>query len=386
MDATDPVGVEVEVVAYYPDDPTRVYQLLQWLPVLEVLDTVHKVAVVTRDPRTAAVARRRTHLPVLLAPEFAELAELYDALAPKVALYVNNSMLNFHSLLDSRFLHVHIGHGESDKQSMASNNAKAYDRVLVAGEAAVQRHVSGLLEYDGSRLVRVGRPQLDLDRAPIVAESPRRTVLYAPTWEGDADYNDYTSVDLFADQIAGSVLALPDVRLVYKPHPKVVTSTTPAIRAGHQAVLDRLAEADRLDPQAGHLAVLDGDILAVMGRCDAMVTDVSSVGLDWLFLRTDKPIVLTDRHGDAERLRHDVPVSRCADVVDADSMAGLSTLLAERLAHDEHHLARVAMRRHYFDDLAPGESTERFLTTVSGLVVRRDQLAGVPHRGSAETA
>ncbi|MXG91580.1 CDP-glycerol glycerophosphotransferase family protein [Nocardioides flavescens] len=385
-DQTDPVGVAVEVVAYYPDDPTRVYQLLQWLPVLELLDTVHKVAVVTRDPRTAAVARRRTRLPVLLAPEFAELAELYDALAPKVALYVNNSMLNFHSLLDSRFLHVHIGHGESDKQSMASNNAKAYDRVLVAGEAAVQRHVTGLLEYDGSRLVRVGRPQLDLDRAPIVAESPRRTVLYAPTWEGDADYNDYTSVDLFADQIAGSVLALPDVRLVYKPHPKVVTSPTPAIRAGHQAVLDRLAEADRLDPGAGHVAVLDGDILAVMGRCDAMVTDVSSVGLDWLFLRTDKPIVLTDRHGDAERLRSEVPVSRCADVVDADSMDTLTALLAARLDHDEHHLARVAMRRHYFDDLAPGESTERFLTTVSGLVVRRDQLAGVPHRGSAETA
>nr|WP_237448530.1 CDP-glycerol glycerophosphotransferase family protein [Nocardioides flavescens] len=269
---------------------------------------------------------------------------------------------------------------------MASNNAKAYDRVLVAGEAAVQRHVTGLLEYDGSRLVRVGRPQLDLDRAPIVAESPRRTVLYAPTWEGDADYNDYTSVDLFADQIAGSVLALPDVRLVYKPHPKVVTSPTPAIRAGHQAVLDRLAEADRLDPGAGHVAVLDGDILAVMGRCDAMVTDVSSVGLDWLFLRTDKPIVLTDRHGDAERLRSEVPVSRCADVVDADSMDTLTALLAARLDHDEHHLARVAMRRHYFDDLAPGESTERFLTTVSGLVVRRDQLAGVPHRGSAETA
>ena len=82
---------------------------------------------------------------------------------------------------------------------MASNNAKAYDRVFVAGEAAVQRHIEGLLEFDTSRLVRVGRPQLDLRPDPLLAPTTRRTVLYAPTWEGDADYNDYTSVDTIGD-------------------------------------------------------------------------------------------------------------------------------------------------------------------------------------------
>ena len=66
-------------------------------------------------------------------------------------------MLNFQSLIDGRMLHVHVNHGESDKQSMASNNAKAYDRVFVAGEAAVQRHAASLLEFDPSRLVRTGR-------------------------------------------------------------------------------------------------------------------------------------------------------------------------------------------------------------------------------------
>ena len=29
---------DVVVLAYFPDDLTRVYQLAQWLPVLEVLD------------------------------------------------------------------------------------------------------------------------------------------------------------------------------------------------------------------------------------------------------------------------------------------------------------------------------------------------------------
>ena len=55
-------------------------------------------------------------------------------------------------------------------------------------------------------------------------------------------------------------------------------------------------------------------------------------------------------------------------------MRELATLLSDRLEHDEHHLARVAMRHHYFDDLDVGESTGRFLAEVSRLVALRDEL------------
>ncbi|WP_435769925.1 CDP-glycerol glycerophosphotransferase family protein [Nocardioides sp. SYSU DS0651] len=375
-----------DVIAYFADDPSRVYQLLQWIPVLERLDDSHPVAVVTRDPDTAAAVTERTSLPVHCAPGFAELAELYDELSAKVVLYCNNSMLNFNSLLDGRMLHVHINHGESDKQSMVSNNAKAYDRVFVAGEAAVQRHRAALMELDERRLVRIGRPQLDLRPAPLLPASPgRRTVLYAPTWEGDAEYNDYTSVDVLGPEIVRAILAVPDVRVVYKPHPKVLTSLTPAIRDGHQAILDLVERAAEQEPDAGHAAVWQGDILAVFPGCDAMVTDVSSVGLDWLYLQTDKPIVITDRHHDAERLRQEVPVSRCADVVDADNLGDLTALLAARLDHDEHGMARVAMRHHYFDDIGVGDSTVRFVAAVRELVELRDRLQGL-HGGAVGAA
>jgi hypothetical protein len=362
------------VLAYFADDPTRSYQLIQWLPVLEQLDHQHPVEIVARDEDTAGVLTARTRLPITLAPNFAELTQVYADSAAKVVLYCNNSMLNFQSLLDGRKLHVHINHGESDKQSMASNNAKAYDRVFVAGEAAVQRHEAGLLEFDTSRLVRTGRPQLDLRPPAILEPSARRTVLYAPTWEGDAEYNDYTSVDTLGAEIVRAVLGVPDVRLVYKPHPKVTTSKVEAIRAAHTHILALVAEAHRRDPAAGHVAVTAGDILAVMPDCDAMITDVSSVGLDWLYLRTDKPIFITDRHHDAERLRQEVPVSRCADVLAEVDVAELTALVAARLEHDEHHLARVAMRHHYFDDLQVGDSTTRFLESVSALVALRDRL------------
>ena len=365
------------MVAYFADTPAHVYQLVQWLPVLEVLDEVHPVGLVVRDPDVAAGLEERTSLRVLWAPDFERLRALYERLDAKVALYCNNSALNFQSLLEPTMLHVHVNHGESDKQSMASNNAKAYDRVLVAGEAAVQRHLSALMELDVSKLVRVGRPQLDVPRRRVLPPSTRRTVLYAPTWEGDAAYNDYTSVDVMGPAIAEAILSLPDVRMVYKPHPRVLTSTRPAVREGHLGVLSRLAAASLGEPEAGHLALTTADILAVMPDCDAMVTDVSSVGLDWLYLRNEKPLVVTDKHGDAERLRAEVPVSRCADVVEPADVDGLAELLAARLDHDEHHLARVAMRHHYFDDVAVGESTTRFLAVVSDLVALRDQLQGV---------
>jgi hypothetical protein len=379
---------QVSVIAYFADDPTRTYQLVQWLPVLDLLNERHPVGIVVRDPESAVLLQARSSLPVFAAPSFPELTELYAALDAKVVLYCNNSMLNFQSLLDSRMLHVHINHGESDKHSMASNNAKAYDRIFVAGEAAVQRHAAGLLEFDLSHLVRTGRPQLDLSPAPVLAPSPRRTVLYAPTWEGDADYNDYTSVDTIGADIVRAVLAVPDARLVYKPHPKVVTSLTPAVREAHQRILGLVDGAIRHQPDAGHASITSGDILALMPDCDAMVTDVSSVGLDWLYLQTDKPIFITDRHHDADQLRQDVPVSRCADVITDVDVTGLAALISARLEHDEHHLARAAMRRHYFDDLQVGESTVRFLDAVSELVDLRDRLllGAASEHGEAITA
>lgn len=362
---------DADVLAYFADDPTRSYQLIQWLPVLEQLHQHHPVAVVARDERTVAVLRERTGLPIAHADGFAELTDLYAATDAKVVLYCNNSMHNFSSLIDTRKLHVHINHGESDKQSMASNNAKAYDRVFVAGEAAVQRYAAELLELDTAKLVRIGRPQLDLRPPALLEPSDRRTVLYAPTWEGDADYNDYTSVDTLGPDIVRAVLQVPDVRLVYKPHPKVTTSTVPEIIEGHRRILALVEAAG-----APHRAVTAGDILAVMPDCDAMITDVSSVGLDWLYLRTDKPIFITDRHHDAERLRQEVPVSRCADVVAEVDVPALTALVAARLDHDEHHLARVAMRHHYFDDLQVGDSTARFVASVAELVALRDRLLG----------
>lgn len=362
-----------EVVAFFGDDPLRVYQLRQWLPVLELLDRRHRVVVVLREQATYDLVVAETSLPVLYLPTFGELTEMYRLGRHKVVVYVNNSARNFQSLVARSVLHVHVNHGESDKICMVSNQVKAYDQVFVAGEAAINRHRSTLIGFDHERLVPVGRPQLDLRPTPLLPASERRTVLYAPTWEGEEPSNNYTSVDAFGRAIVERILAVPDVRLVYKPHPRVVSSSTEGMVAGHQGILRLIEDADRRDPGAGHRVELPSDILAVFPGCDAMITDVSSVGLDFLYLHGDKPLLIADRYTDPTRLRENAPVSRCADVVDDDSLADLTATLTARLEHDEHRQARAAMRRHYFGSPAVGESTERFVAAITAAIGVRDR-------------
>jgi len=370
--AVSPAG-DAEVIVYFGDDPLRVYQLRQWLPVLEQLHRRHPVAVVLRDEATHQIVRTMSLLPAIHLPAFGELTEMYRLGNHKVVVYVNNSIKNFQSLVARSVVHVHVNHGESDKICMVSNQGKAYDQVFVAGEAAVERHRSHLIGFDPARLVTVGRPQLDLRPTPLLAPGPRRTVLYAPTWEGGEPSNNYTSVDVMGPRVADAVLALPGVRLVYKPHPRVATSTTPAMVAAHAGIVERVEAAARRDPAAGHVVDTTSDILAVFPGCDAMITDVSSVGLDFLYLHADKPLLITDRYADPDRLRVEAPVSRCADVVLPGDVDGLTALLAARLEHDEHRADRAAMRLHYFGDRAVGESTQRFVEAIGEAVALRDR-------------
>ncbi|MFE6971746.1 CDP-glycerol glycerophosphotransferase family protein [Isoptericola sp. NPDC057653] len=367
------------VVAYFADTPLQAYQLRQWLPVLERVAERHPLAVVTRQWDLTEQLRAATDLPVLFALELDGLRRLYEQIDVKVVVYVNNGWRNFQSLIYQRALHVHVNHGESDKISMVSNQAKAYDHVVVAGRAAVERHRRALINFDLDRLVVCGRPQLDLDVAPTLDPLPgRRTVLYAPTWSGEDDANNYTSVDRYGVAVVRALLDRPDVRVVYKPHPRVLTAEDRGVATAHAEIVRLLAAAG-----PPHLRPLKSDVLGLYGATDLLVTDISAVGLDFLYLRPDAPLVLTDRHTDRARLVAEAPLAGAVDVVDGDTVGDLAGLLAKNLAADPRHDDRARLRDHYFG-LARGESSRRFLEFVDDCVARRDALvAPLPGQGPA---
>ncbi|MCA5892743.1 CDP-glycerol glycerophosphotransferase family protein [Isoptericola sp. NEAU-Y5] len=362
------------VVAYFGEHPAQAYQLRQWLPVLEQVAEHHALAVVTRDWSATAQLREITTLPVIYARTLDDLRHVYAHVDVKTVIYVNNGMHNFQSLIYQRALHVHVNHGESDKISMVSNQAKVYDHVVVAGRAAIERHERALINFDLDRLVVCGRPQLDLDITRALDPVPGlRTVLYAPTWSGEDEANNYTSVDRYGVEIVRTLLARDDVRLVYKPHPRVLTAEDEGVASAHAEIVRLVTAATTAERP--HQLPLRADVLSLFDGTDLLVTDISSVGLDFLYLRPDAPIVLTDRRTDRERILVEAPVASATDIVDGDTVGDVADLLAANLASDPRRDARAAIRDHYFG-FSRGESSRQFLELVSRCVARRDALVG----------
>ncbi|GAA4720792.1 CDP-glycerol glycerophosphotransferase family protein [Isoptericola chiayiensis] len=361
------------VVAYFGDQPATLYQIRQWLPVFEAVAQHRPLLVLTRDATTSRLLRQETSLPVVLAHRIDDVLAAYRQVDAKVVVYVNNGMLNFQSLIYPDALHVHVNHGESDKISMVSNQAKAYDRVVVAGRAAVERHRRALINLPDDRLAVCGRPQLDHDVDPVLPPAPAgvRTVLYAPTWSGENDANNYTSLDRYGEVIVRAVLSHPDLRLVYRPHPRVVEGTDPACARAHRTLVGMIESANRAAER--HLMPFHDAPLAVFDGVDLLVTDVSSVGLDFLYLRPEAPIVLTDRRTDRERLECEAPVARGTDVVDATTVEDVAGTIRRNLDADPHRAERARLRDHYFG-FERHESSTRFQELVEECITTRDAL------------
>lgn len=358
------LGLQVDAAVYFPDNMTKVYQLTQWLPVLENHPDDLTVGIIVRNRTVFEALSKSTNLPLALVPTFAQLMELYRVSSFNGVIYVNNGVGNFQSLSVPELAHIHVNHGESDKICMVSNQVKAYDRVFVAGEAAVQRHRAALSEFNEELLVRVGRPQLDQTPQASIPESERQTILYAPTWAGEDEANNYTSMETLGSAIITAALAQENVRVIYKPHPRVPGATDPRIVAQHDAIIKLLTRAQKSDPAAGHAYLLANDILSLYPRTDLLITDVSSVGLDFLYLRPEAPIILTDRRNDRATLNRDAPISMATPVLNADTIGDAVNIIRDALNDDQNAEKRHTLRTFYFDHVEAGQSSPRFYSAL----------------------
>lgn len=365
-------GIQIpgSVVVYFGDEPDKVYQLLQWLPILEKLHLQHKVVLLFRKVETFRLIRKHTELPRIFVRRFSSLMDLYEDNQYQLVLYVNNSRTNFQSLEHPRPVHVHVNHGESDKLSMVSNKAKAYDRVFVAGPAAIERHKARLIDFEVEKLVVTGRPQLDVEFESMLEPSSKRTIMYAPTWEGENEGNNYTSLDYYGADIISGLLTMKDTRVIYKPHPRVIDSRNLEIRQAHEAICTLIEKSHNRGFE--HRYVPAGNILAMFDPLDALITDVSSVGLDFLYLCPEKPLILTDRRQDEQQLLLDAPVSAACPVINMQTKASLGSLLPTWIQDDEMADERVKARELYFGDLRRGDSTSQFFDQITNLIKERN--------------
>lgn len=281
----------MEVLVNFPDGRMNLYQIRQWYRPLEVLRERHSVAILCYRPETARQVSEETTVPVVLAPNFTDLSEVAEQLDPGVVLYPNQNYSNYRILGHTRAQHIFICHGESDKIYMASNWVKIFNRFFVAGEASRDRLRRHVRNYDvEARTVEIGRPQIDVHHeSPVPPVPGRKTILYAPTWEGGRSTMRYGSVASHGMEIVRSLLAAGEYQVIYRPHPRTGVQLRRTRRLNRR--IKRLVNAAAVaDPDGGHL-VDTTPFGWQTDYADMMITDVSAVAYDWL--ATGKPLLVT---------------------------------------------------------------------------------------------
>ena len=349
---------------YTARDDGGVYQVAMWLPYLEQLNVPYLV--VTRRAGAVQALAGLTTAPVIARDSWRDLD---DVVVPtlRAAFYVNSVSANTNFVSYRQMTHVYLGHGDSDKPLSHHPQHAMFDRVFVAGPAAIERYARNGVAMRAEAFVVVGRPQLSaLSRAVEPASYPRR-VLYAPTWAG---YNKDSSHSSLARGVE-IVQALLDrgAVVVFRPHPFTRDRAAERKRAAAvDAVLRddaaRTGRAHRWGPQ-----VDDASFAECANDSDAMIADISSVVVD--YLATDKPLAVTAggsaNSSDAAQFDERYPVTRGTYFIGSEP-GELSRNLDGLLGDDPGRARREVVRDFYLGGLDGPQALAAFVTAARAAI------------------
>ncbi|MEV4735691.1 MULTISPECIES: CDP-glycerol glycerophosphotransferase family protein [unclassified Microbacterium] len=360
-----------KVAVYFADGAVNMYQMRQWYRPLAELAKTWPVVVLSRSATGADKLLDEDAPPVAFVPTVRDLERFIATQDIRIVLYVNQNTRNFQMFRYGRRWHVFINHGESDKMYMTTNQYKAYDYALVAGQAARDRLARTLWDYDiDARTIEIGRPQADHYSGALPYEPDERTVvLYAPTWEGDRPSAHYGSIATHGEALAAAVLASPAHRLLYRPHPRSGV-VDPEYGAAHKRILAAIAAANTADPAAQHVYDDGPELGWQLAAADAAVVDISAMVYDRLAV--GKPLMVT-RPADE---RADVDTSGYLSDCEWLTAGNAGDILAEveRVRADEAATARLRMWvQHYFGDTAQGVATAKFHAAIERLLTEWDE-------------
>jgi hypothetical protein len=143
--------------------------------------------------------------------------------AGSVVFYPFNAQSNCRMCTNRQVKHVFVGHGESEKAASHKPILRVYDHVIAAGRLACRRLVqSGIFtqyDVDGGRIVLFG--DTFVQSIDSLRPDPDGALLYAPTWEGGLDAENYSSIrdGRGFDIAALAAEELGTRRIVVKFHP-----------------------------------------------------------------------------------------------------------------------------------------------------------------------
>jgi hypothetical protein len=372
-----------QVAVYFADGAVNMYQMRQWYKPLIELAKTWPVVVLSRSATGARALIDECELPVAFVPTVRDLEAYVSTQDIRVVLYVNQNTRNFQMFRYGRRWHVFINHGESDKMYMTTNQFKAYDYALVAGDAARERLSRVLWDYDlDRRTIAIGRPQADHYSGDLPYTPDDRTVvLYAPTWEGDRPSAHYGSVASHGEALAAALLASGRHRLIYRPHPRsgVVDA---AYGAANARIIAAMAAANAADPTAQHVFD-DGPTLGwQLSSSDVAIVDISAMVYDRL--AADRPLMITRPVDPEAEVDTNGYLSACEWLDAADAADVIAQ--TDRVLGDPEAVSRLGYWvERYFGDTSPGAPTARFHAAIGRLMTEWESWADrMPDEGQPE--
>jgi hypothetical protein len=349
------------VMAHFADDDPELYlyQLRQWYQPLTALNEVMPTVISVRKATVARMVEQECSLPVVYLRNLPDMENYMTSADPRVVLYVNQSVRNFQLMRYGRPMHVFISHGESEKGYMSSGQLRAYDFAFIAGQAAHDRILGSLPNYDPVvRTRQIGRPQLDFLSQDRSGNSAVTTVFYAPTWEGDRPSMAYGSIESAGRQLVGSLLS-GGYRVIYRPHPLSGTHSA-TYRQADREIRTMLGRANSRLSAGRPRNVIDtaGQIDVQIAESNIAIVDNSAMAFDWLV--TGKPLIVTVPTAESAVGANNSFLSACYRLT--SSQAGSAAqLVGQALACDTLHDQRAYWVDRHFGDVAQGASTRRFI-------------------------
>ena len=297
-------------------------------------------------------------------------AKIYE-LSPKVLLYANQNVRNFHALRYSEAVHVFVSHGESDKAYMSQNTIKRYDLYFAAGQAAIDRISSKVSHYDSTkRIIEIGRPQ-SLDRYELpkdFVQSPKKKVLYAPTWEGVTKATRYTSIVSYGAKLVQALVDSGEYQVTYRPHP-LSGSRDGEVKRANETIKKILRQAAKSDPTSSHY-IDESPFGWHLHYHDLMISDISAIAYDWL--STGNPILLT-KPVEKRAVVEDFPlVDRLYSITISD-LDGIEGLIADQFNDSTDHAKTTAELNAYYFKQPTSQSDEHFANAISEAIKLREQ-------------
>ncbi|MGW8484288.1 CDP-glycerol glycerophosphotransferase family protein [Microbacterium sp. NPDC055903] len=360
-----------KVAVYFADGAVNMYQMRQWYRPLAELAKLWPVVVLSRSATGAEKLLDEDAPPVAFVPKVRDLERFIAKQDIRVVLYVNQNTRNFQMFRYGRRWHVFINHGESDKMYMTTNQYKAYDYALVAGQAARDRLSRTLWDYDiERRTIEIGRPQADHYSGSLLYTPDDRTVvLYAPTWEGDRPSAYYGSIASHGETLVKELLATGRHRVLYRPHPRsgVVDH---AYGAAHRRIIAAIEAANAADPAATHIYDDGPELGWQLAAADVAIVDISAMVYDRL--AAGKPLMITRPLDERASIDTKGYLSDC-EWLTVDGAADIVAEI-ERVRADEDAVKKLRMWvHHYFGDTTPGVATAKFHAAIERLMGEWDE-------------